>query len=64
VLLAAFSITAAALAPASGADPITCPSGQTATKTSSGWQCINNGNNATGGGQHQGNGEKFGKTFP
>lgn len=50
--------------PAASADPITCPNGQTATKTDSGWQCLNNGDNPTGGGRHQGNGDKFGKTFP
>ncbi len=51
--------------PAASAAPITCPNGQTAEQTSPGvWQCINNGDNSTGGGRHQGNGDKFGKTFP
>ena len=50
--------------PAASADPITCEGNQTATKTDSGWQCINNGNNPTGSGRHQGNDNKFGKTFP
>jgi hypothetical protein len=27
------------------AAPITCPGGQTATKTSSGWDCVNRGGN-------------------
>jgi hypothetical protein len=30
------------------AAPITCSGGQTATKTASGWDCINNGGNPTG----------------
>jgi hypothetical protein len=30
------------------AAPITCSGGQTATKTASGWDCINNGGNSTG----------------
>ena len=29
----------------SAAAPITCPSGQVATKTSSGWKCVNKGGN-------------------
>jgi hypothetical protein len=32
-------------APAASAAPITCPGGQTATKTSTGWDCVNNGGN-------------------
>ena len=50
--------------PAASADPIYCEGNQTATKTDSGWQCINNGTNPTGSGRHQGNDNKFGKTFP
>lgn len=35
----------AVLVPATTASaaPITCPGGQTATKTASGWDCVNNG---------------------
>ena len=29
------------------ADPITCPSGQTSTKTATGWDCVNNGGNTS-----------------
>lgn len=29
------------------AAPITCPGGQTVTKTSSGWDCVNNGGNTS-----------------
>lgn len=29
------------------ADPITCPGGQTATKTANGWDCVNNGGNTS-----------------
>ena len=46
------------------ADPIYCQGNQTATHTADGWQCINNGGNDTGSGRHQGNDNKFGKTFP
>lgn len=41
-------------APAANAAPITCPGGQTAQKTSSGWDCVNNGGNDTGAGRHKG----------
>jgi hypothetical protein len=34
------------VSPASAA-PITCPGGQTATKTASGWDCVNNGGNTS-----------------
>ncbi|WP_020524956.1 hypothetical protein [Catelliglobosispora koreensis] len=34
-------------ATASSAAPITCPGGQTATKTSSGWDCVNKGGNSS-----------------
>jgi hypothetical protein len=50
--------------PPAGAAPIYCQGNQTATKTDSGWQCINNGDNTTGSGRHQGNDDKVGKTFP
>ena len=30
-----------------GAAPIDCPGGQTATKTSSGWDCVNRGGNTS-----------------
>jgi hypothetical protein len=29
------------------AAPIDCPGGQTATKTASGWDCVNNGGNTS-----------------
>lgn len=29
------------------AAPIDCPNGQTATKTTSGWDCVNNGGNTS-----------------
>jgi hypothetical protein len=62
--VAATALLAGAAAGPAGADPITCPGGQTATHTDSGWQCVSNGGQPTGGGRHQGNGDKFGKTFP
>jgi len=34
-------------ATAASAAPITCPGGQTVTKTSSGWDCVNNGGNTS-----------------
>ena len=34
------------VSPASAA-PINCPAGQTATKTASGWDCVNNGGNTS-----------------
>jgi hypothetical protein len=49
----------ALLAPSAGAAPITCPGGQSATKTSSGWVCQNNGGNPTGAGHHKGTGDKI-----
>lgn len=35
------------IAPSAHAAPIDCPGGQTATKTSSGWDCVNNGGNTS-----------------
>lgn len=32
---------------AASAAPITCPGGQTATKTASGWDCVNQGGNTS-----------------
>ena len=65
VALAAFLVAALSVSALSAfAAPITCQGNQTATKTASGWQCINNGDNATGSARHQGNGDKVGKTFP
>jgi ABC-type sugar transport system substrate-binding protein len=53
-LLAAIAVAAMAAASASAA-PITCPGGQTAQQTSPGtWQCVNNGDNASGAGRHKG----------
>ena len=34
-------------ATAASAAPISCPGGQTATKTSSGWDCVNKGGNTS-----------------
>lgn len=34
-------------APAAQAAPIDCPGGQVATKTASGWDCVNNGGNTS-----------------
>lgn len=34
-------------ATSASAAPITCPGSQTATKTSSGWDCVNNGGNTS-----------------
>jgi hypothetical protein len=63
--VAAFMVAALTVSAAAAfAAPITCSGGQTVTKTSDGWTCVNNGGNDTGSGKHQGNGDKFGKTFP
>ena len=35
------------MAPPAQAAPIDCPGGQTATKTASGWDCVNNGGNTS-----------------
>jgi hypothetical protein len=35
------------MAPAAQAAPINCPGGQTATKTASGWDCVNKGGNTS-----------------
>jgi hypothetical protein len=43
-LLGAIVVLGIAAAPASAA-PIDCPGGQTATKTASGWDCVNRGGN-------------------
>jgi len=48
-----------ALAPSAGAAPITCPGGQSATKSSGGWVCTNNAGNPTGAGHHKGTGDKI-----
>lgn len=34
-------------APSASAAPISCPDGQSVTKTSSGWDCVNNGGNTS-----------------
>jgi len=44
-LMLALTMAFSAIAQAA---PITCSGGQVATKTSSGWDCINNGGNPTG----------------
>jgi len=47
--LAAFLVAALSVSALSAfAAPITCSGNQTVTKTSSGWDCINNGGNPTG----------------
>jgi ABC-type proline/glycine betaine transport system substrate-binding protein len=43
VALAAFLVAALSVSALSAfAAPITCPSGQTVTKTATGWTCVNN----------------------
>ena len=47
--LAAFLVAALSVSALSAfAAPITCPEGQTVTKTASGWDCVNNGSKPTG----------------
>ena len=46
------------------AAPITCQGNQDVVHTDDGWICQSNGGSATGSGRHQGNDDKFGKTFP
>ncbi|GAA4286982.1 hypothetical protein [Georgenia daeguensis] len=41
----AFLALGLASATTASAAPITCPGGQTATKTADGWDCVNNGGN-------------------
>jgi hypothetical protein len=41
------ALGAAPLAMEASAAPIDCPGGQTATKTASGWDCVNNGGNTS-----------------
>ncbi|MCK6212700.1 hypothetical protein KZX45_19355 [Georgenia sp. EYE_87] len=41
----AFLAVGLASATTASAAPITCPGGQTVTKTADGWDCINNGGN-------------------
>jgi hypothetical protein len=45
--LMAFLTVGLVNAAAASAAPITCPGGQTATKTSSGWDCVNKGGNTS-----------------
>lgn len=46
LVTAAFALSLTILsAPAANAAPIDCPDGQTATKTSSGWDCVNKAGN-------------------
>ena len=45
-LVGAIGVLGVAAAPATAA-PIDCPSGQTATKTASGWDCVNKGGNTS-----------------
>jgi hypothetical protein len=47
LLLSAGSLVGGVLAVPASAAPITCPGGQTATKTASGWDCVNNGGNTS-----------------
>jgi hypothetical protein len=44
--LAAGALVGAMAMPAAAA-PITCPGGQTATKTADGWDCVNKGGNTS-----------------
>ena len=51
---------AAVMAIPAMAAPITCPSGQTVTKTGPGtFECVNNGDNTSNAGRHQGTGAKL-----
>jgi len=43
----AFFVAGMANATAASAAPITCPGGQTVTKTADGWDCVNNGGNTS-----------------
>jgi hypothetical protein len=45
--LMAFLVVVVVNATPASAAPITCPGGQTATKTASGWDCVNNGGNTS-----------------
>ena len=49
IVMAAAGFAAAGLVDATvaSASPITCPGGQTATKTADGWDCVNNGGNTS-----------------
>jgi hypothetical protein len=50
IVLAFLAVLAAALVNANSttsAAPINCPGGQVATKTASGWDCVNNGGNTS-----------------
>lgn len=58
-IIAALAAIVAATAGSAAAAPIYCPGGQTAQKTDSGWTCVNSGDNPTGAGWHNGNGNKI-----
>jgi hypothetical protein len=45
--LMAFLTVGLVNATAASAAPISCPGGQTATKVSGGWDCVNNGGNTS-----------------
>jgi hypothetical protein len=47
VIPAVLAIGALAAPASVSAAPIDCPGGQTATKTASGWDCVNNGGNTS-----------------
>jgi hypothetical protein len=51
-------IVLAATTLSGSAAPITCPGGQSATKTADGWDCVNNGGNETGAERPKGGGPK------
>lgn len=46
-LLGAIGVLGAISAVPANAAPIDCPGGQTATKTASGWDCVNKGGNTS-----------------
>ena len=63
VALMAVMMMVVTAAPAFAA-PIYCQGNQTAQKTADGWQCINNGEQDTGSGRHNGTNEHVGHSFP
>lgn len=47
LLAALLAALAASTGAAASAAPIECPGGQVATKTATGWDCVNNGGNTS-----------------
>jgi hypothetical protein len=52
-------LLALSMAGVASAAPITCPGGQTAERTDSGWACVSNGGETTGAGWHKGTDAKL-----